>query len=54
MNKDEAIAFLLKVLKSPMSVMSLPTREKALNAAKEHGITATELLEKHIELVWKT
>jgi len=53
MNKDEAIVFLLKVLRSPMAVASLPTKEKATSAAVEHNITALELLQKHIEMMWK-
>lgn len=54
MTKEEAVLLLLKVLKSPMSMMSKATRDQAYEAAKEHNITAHDLLEKYQEIVWKT
>ena len=44
MNKEEAIVKILKVLKSPMMVMSKPNRDEALTLAEEHGITVAELI----------
>lgn len=51
MTKDEAIVFLLNFLNSKMSAMSLPTRNKALEVAELHNISASELLKKYIDLV---
>lgn len=53
MTKEEAISFLLKVLKSSVSMTSKPTKEKAYEVAKEHNITATDLLNKLEEIIWK-
>jgi len=53
MTKQEAISFILKCLKSPMSMVSKPTSDKAFQAAEEHGITATDLLKELQEIVWK-
>ena len=44
MNKEEAIVKILKVLKSPMMVMSKPNRDEALTLAEEYGITVAELI----------
>lgn len=54
MTKEEAILFVLKVLRSSMALTSKPTRDQALEAAKQHNITATELIEKQVDLIWKT
>jgi len=43
--KEEAIRKILKVLKSPMMVMSKPNRDEALTLAEEHGITAKDLID---------
>lgn len=45
MTKTQAILKILKVLKSPMMVMSKPNRDEALTLAEEHGITAKDLIE---------
>ena len=45
MTKEQAILKILKVLKSPMMVMSKPNRDEALTLAEEHGITAKDLIE---------
>ena len=44
-DKEEAIVKILKVLKSPMMVMSKPNRDEALTLAEEYGITAKDLIE---------
>ena len=44
MTKEEAIRKILKVLKSPMMVMSKPNKEEALTLAEEHGVTAKDLI----------
>ena len=44
MTKEEAIVKILKVLKSPMMVMSKPNKDEALTLAEEHGITAKDLI----------
>ena len=45
MTKEEAIVKILKVLKSPMMVMSKPNKDEALTLAEEYGITAKDLIE---------
>ena len=45
MTKEEAIIKILKVLKSPMMVMSKPNKDEALTLAEEHGIMAKDLIE---------
>ena len=45
MTKEQAILKILKVLKSPMMVMSVYTRDEALSVAEEYGITAKDLIE---------
>ena len=44
MTKEEAIVKILKVLKSPMMVMSKPNKDEALTLAEEHGVTAKDLI----------
>ena len=43
-DKKNAILKILKVLKSPMMVMSKPNRDEALTLAEEYGITVAELI----------
>lgn len=45
MTKEQAIIKILKVLKSPMMVMSVYSRDEALTLAEEHGITVRDLIE---------
>ena len=45
MNKEQAILKILKVLKSPMMVMTKPNRDEALTLAEEYGIMAKDLIE---------
>ena len=45
MTKDQAIVKILKVLKSPMMVMSVYNRDEALTIAEEHGITVEDLID---------
>jgi hypothetical protein len=54
MTKEEAVLFILKVLKSPMSMMSKTTSDQAFEAAKDHNISAADLLEKYKDIIWKT
>jgi hypothetical protein len=42
--KEEAIIKVLKVLKSPMLVMS-PAKQEALDLCVEHGIVGVELIQ---------
>lgn len=51
-SKEEAAAFLLKVLRSPMTMAVKPTRDKAFDLAEKHQITATELLTLFQKMVW--
>ena len=44
-DKKNAVLKILKVLKSPMMVMSVYTRDEALTVAEEYGITAKDLIE---------
>ena len=44
-DKEKAMIKILKVLKSPMMVMSVYTRDEALTVAEEYGITAKDLIE---------
>ena len=43
-DRDAAILKILKVLKSPMMVMSKPNRDEALTLAEQYSITVTELI----------
>ena len=43
-HRDAAILKILKVLKSPMMVMSKPNRDEALTLAEQYSITVTELI----------
>ena len=47
--KEQAIVKILKVLKSPMMVMS-PAKIEALTLAEEYGITTRELIETWADL----
>lgn len=53
MTKEEAMIKILKVLKSPMMVMSKPNRDEALTLAEQHGITAKDLIEVWAELAMR-
>lgn len=44
-DKKNAILKILKVLKSPMMVMSVYSRDEALTVAEEYGIMAKDLIE---------
>lgn len=44
-NRNSAIIKILQVLKSPMMVMSVYTRDEALTVAEKYGITAKDLIE---------
>lgn len=52
MSKEEAILFLLKILKTPMLMASKATREKAFEIASEHKISAVDLLSEFQKMVW--
>lgn len=52
MTKDEAILFVLKVLKSPMMIMS-PSKKEALDLCEEHGIMAKDLIDAFEKICWK-
>lgn len=45
MTKEQAILKILKVLKSPMMVISKPHKDEALTLAEEYGVTAKDLIE---------
>lgn len=47
MNEDrkKALKEILYGLRNPLVVMSVPDRERLMDLAKEHNVTATELLE---------
>jgi hypothetical protein len=53
MTKEEALDFVLKVLGSKMALASKTTKEKAIQAAKEHNISAVELIERLENIIWK-
>jgi hypothetical protein len=53
MTKEEATLFILKVLKSTMAIMSKPTKDQALDLAKQHNVTVEELLNKAQEIAYK-
>ena len=53
MTKEQAILKILKVLKSPMMVMSKPNKDEALTLAEEYGITAKDLIEVWTDLAMK-
>jgi hypothetical protein len=43
--KPQAARFILNVLRSPISLLSRPTREEALELAKRFEVTAADLIE---------
>lgn len=45
MTRAEAIRYVLAVLRSPLGLMSIPTREEVCNLAREHAITALDLID---------
>jgi hypothetical protein len=50
MTKEEATVYILRVLKSPMMVMS-PAKTTAMNLAAEHNITAIDLINVYENIV---
>jgi len=46
LTKAQAIGRILNVLRSPISLMSRPSREEALELATRFEVTATDLLER--------
>jgi hypothetical protein len=50
----EAATRILTVLVSPMAMLSRLDRNEALELAKEHSITAAELLEIYFKILKKT
>ena len=53
MTKQQAIIKILKVLKSPMMVMSVYNRDEALTVAEEYSITVKELIEEWMRIAEK-
>jgi hypothetical protein len=45
LERKQAIGLVLGVLRSPLSLMSVPTREQAEALSREYNITALELLQ---------
>lgn len=52
MTKEEALVFVLRVLKNPMMIMS-PDKTKAMNLAAEHKITAIDLIQAYENIVMR-
>lgn len=52
MTKEEAIKFILSVLKSPMAMMG-PKKKEALEVAEKFNISAVELIEEFEKIVYK-
>ena len=52
MTKTEAIIYILRVLKSPMMLMS-PAKKEALSLAQQYEITAKDLIEEYEKIVMK-
>jgi len=57
MNKEEsdrsaAIIYILRVIKSPMMVMSF-AKKQALTLAEEHGITVSELINEYEKIAMR-
>lgn len=57
MNKEEsdrsaAIIYILRVIKSPMMVMSF-AKKQALTLAEDHGITVTELINEYEKIAMR-
>ena len=50
MTKKEAMATILKVLRSMMAVRCKPWKEEALTLAEKHGITVKDLIEEWLEM----
>lgn len=44
MTREDAIRYVLRVLQHPIYVLTIPMREKAIQQASEHEITAIDLL----------
>jgi len=52
MTKEEAMVFILRVLKNPMMVMS-PDKTKAMNLAAEHNISGIDLIKAYENIVMR-
>ena len=52
MTKEQAIRFILSVLKSPKAIMS-PKKKEALELAEKFNISAGELIEEFEKIVHK-
>ena len=57
MNKEEsdrnaAIIYILRVIKSPMMIMS-PAKKEALTLAEEHGITVSDLINEYEKIAMR-
>jgi hypothetical protein len=52
MTKEEATVYILRVLKSPMMVMS-PAKTTAMNLAAEHNISGMDLITAYENLVMR-
>ena len=53
MTKEEAMVYILRVLKSPMMVMS-PAKTTAMNLAAEHKISGMDLIQAYESIVMRT
>jgi hypothetical protein len=52
MTKEEALVFVLRVLKNPMMIMS-PDKTKAMNLAAEHNISGIDLIKAYENIVMR-
>ena len=52
MTKEEAMVFVLRVLKNPLMVMS-PDKTKAMNLAAEHNISGIDLIKAYESIVMR-
>jgi len=52
MNKEEAVVYILRVLKNPMMVMS-PAKTIAMNLAAEHNISGMDLIKAYENIVMR-
>lgn len=53
-NRKASIRALLRVLRNPLILMSIPDREAAVKLAAQYQITAAELIEAAVEQVRNT
>jgi hypothetical protein len=52
MTKEEATVYILRVLKSPMMVMS-PAKTTAMNLSAEHNISCIDLIKAYENIVMR-